>query len=80
MRRSQIEVPSMVSVRQLAELLECSPAALEDFLTQQLGDPPASVEDLVSPEAAELAALEWGHLAVVQHSTGEECRNAAHPL
>lgn len=60
----------MVSVRQLADLLDCAPGALEAFLAEQLGDPPASLEDLVSPEAAELAALEWGHVAIVQRSTG----------
>jgi hypothetical protein len=51
-------------------MLDCTAAALETFLAEQLGDPPGSVEDLVSPEAAELAALEWGHVAVMKHSTG----------
>jgi len=60
----------VISVRKLAEMLDCTAAALETFLAEQLGDPPGSVEDLVSPEAAELAALEWGHVAVMKHSTG----------
>jgi len=66
----QIEIPSSVGVRQLADLIGCSPAALETFLTEQLGDPPGSIEDLVTPEAAELAALEWGHVAILQQGKG----------
>uniref|UniRef100_A0A7S3QQL7 Tr-type G domain-containing protein n=2 Tax=Dunaliella tertiolecta TaxID=3047 RepID=A0A7S3QQL7_DUNTE len=64
-----IEIPAVVSVRQLAELLDCRPAALEAFLAEQLGEPPGSLEDLVAPEAAELAALEWGHVAILQQGT-----------
>jgi translation initiation factor IF-2 len=58
-----------VSVRRLASLLGASPSGLERFLSDQVGEAPSSLEDPVTREAAELAALEWQVPAVIQAST-----------
>lgn len=62
----QLVLPAQVSVKELASLLGASTAEVEDYLVSQLGETVASKEDAVSPEAAELVALEWGRVAVVQ--------------
>eukprot|EP00887_Chlorella_sp_A99_P006846 scaffold2.g6846.t1 len=62
-----IVVPEDVTLLRLAALLGVEPPQLEAVLAD-LGDRPQSFEDLVSPDSAELAALELGKLAVVQGS------------
>jgi hypothetical protein len=60
-----VVIAENISVRRLAALLGASTSALEVFLSDQVGEAPGSLEDPVSREAAELAALEWGVPAAV---------------
>jgi hypothetical protein len=61
----QLDIPADCSVRQLAALLGSPAARLEAWLRDTLQERPASIEDAVSYEAAELAALEWGRTPVM---------------
>ena len=57
-------IPDGVTVRQLASLLSIPVSSLESFLTQKLGQVLHSDLEGVSWEDAELAAMEYGRVAI----------------
>jgi hypothetical protein len=75
---NQIIIPSGTTLKGLSQLLDSSIDELETFLTGQLGMTFRSQEEVVPQEAAELAAMEWGHIAIlVQGQDGEGVLEAA---
>ncbi|KAL6778548.1 MIF2 [Auxenochlorella protothecoides x Auxenochlorella symbiontica] len=59
-----VVIPADVTVLRLASLFGCPLSRLEGILAS-LGSPPGSEQELVSPEDAELAAMELGVAAVL---------------
>lgn len=56
---TEIELKDDVTIRQLAQQLDVEPAQVEQSLLD-LGERPSSLEDLLTPENAELAAMSFG--------------------
>lgn len=56
---TEITLPEEVSVAQLAAMLEIPVQQVEEALTE-VGEPPASDQDIVPFTAAELAAMTFG--------------------
>ncbi|KAG2485986.1 hypothetical protein HYH03_015309 [Edaphochlamys debaryana] len=65
----QITLPESVTVRSLAALLGVPPPRLEAFLREQLGEAVRSDREALAPESAELAALEFGRIAIRSSSS-----------
>ncbi|GAX74462.1 hypothetical protein CEUSTIGMA_g1911.t1 [Chlamydomonas eustigma] len=67
----QVIIPSGTTLRGLSQLLNSSMDELEAFLTEQLGMSFKSHEEVVPQEAAELAAMEWGRIAILVQGEDE---------
>ncbi|KAL4420178.1 hypothetical protein ABPG77_008314 [Micractinium sp. CCAP 211/92] len=65
----EVAIPADVTVLRLAQLLGQPVDKVEDVL-QELGEPLSSRQDIVSPDSAELVALEFGLAAVFPSRSG----------